>query len=971
METRAHKRWMHCAGSYAFLLALVAGSLSCVYFPDQEEALNPRARLLKQDELSVTMSRVGSSSRRVVTSAESLPVHVYFDPELVDLSRVAEYSLWTRNGDQLEWQRAATGALDSPPVRIRLAEGLLGLRGSVKYTDGTEDLVPLLGDEPALWVIVDRSPPDLGWIEPREDDSVAEVSSLELVWSSSDARFGKEPQRLEWSADRGQTWKPIDTVPAADGVQRYRWNVPEEVCSNILVRVASRDLAGHESSSVVALSYPGSVVSEVAPVVAVPEIDAGSREEPEVVEPPRARSTDETVETASAEAQTPVPPADPAGDSGDTVADADRVRSGATQTPPEAPGSDEPLRLFPFSSAFVGGGRVVPITWEYTGEAAETEAHVEWSLDGGDHWCAIATTSLSAGEVEWTPPAESGVGYLMRVRAELPDGKPLMSVTPEPFSIDADPPQIALGAVPEKVGQRFTVPVAISDPGGSGVVAAEVYLKAEGTDSWDLLDPSAARLEGNSLDLDLGDEVPEGTHQLFLRVFDRAGNASVSLEEAAVASGTAPVPREEFFLDRTAPEIRVTRGAEPWVGGLRGEAVVDVDWTEAVPPLVVEGRSTGDTDWVEISRWTAPTPNQNRFDFEIPWDAVAYSVRFFVEDSAGNRAIAELGPEPVRSPIRLLSFQSGRPQPAGSMVRVEWELDPAVVGLDDGSEDALKISVAHLPRRDGGWERIYELGVGEQCFWDLPMADREEHRLRVRLLRGDQPMGEDTSEPFSIVSDGAPPPVVIRISQDSLAYSDRARSLMDRYFAARASEGSGGPVTDFDRLRKEILDTLDKALAADARNYHATYQRAQFLNRLDSEANAEEVRKSLLLTIEIKPDHTWALNDLGAVYIRDGEFEKAEDVLRRSSEVEPSPVILYNLGLALFYGNKMNEARKALEAALKEGGPDGIVEGEVYYYVIQSYAIEGDLATARSLFSEKEASIPPELQEDLVKLVRG
>jgi hypothetical protein len=512
--------------------------------------------------------------------------------------------------------------------------------------------------------------------------------------------------------------------------------------------------------------------------------------------------------------------------------------------------------------------------------------------------------------------------------------------------------------------------VAISDPGGSGVVAAEVHLKAEGAASWKLLDPSAAHLEGTSLELDLGDEVPEGTHQIFLRVFDQVGNASVSLEAAAIDSEGIQAPREQFFLDRTPPEIRVARGAEPWIGGLRGEARVEVDWTDGVPPLVVEGRSTGDTDWEEIARWGAPAPGQNRFDFTIPWDAVAYSVRFVVEDSAGNRARAELGPEPVRSPIRLLSLQSGRPQPAGSMVRVEWELDPAVAALAETVKDELKISVAHLPRRDGGWERIYELAAGEQCFWDLPMADREEHRLRVRLLRGDKPLGEDISQPFSIVADGAPPPVVIRISQDSLAYSDRARSLIDRYFAARESEASGGIVTDFDRLRKEILDTLDKALAADARNYHATYQRAQFLNRLDAEANAEEVRKWLLLTVEIKPDHTWALNDLGAVYIRDGEFEKAEEVLRRSSAVKPSPVILYNLGLALFYGNKMDAAREALKAALKEGSPEGIVEGEVYYYVIQSYAIEGDLATARSLFSEKEETIPPELQEDLVKLVR-
>ena len=87
--------------------------------------------------------------------------------------------------------------------------------------------------------------------------------------------------------------------------------------------------------------------------------------------------------------------------------------------------------------------------------------------------------------------------------------------------------------------------------------------------------------------------------------------------------------------------------------------------------------------------------------------------------------------------------------------------------------------------------------------------------------------------------------------------------------------------------------------------------------------------------------------------------------------VKPSAVILYNLGLAMFYGGKLKEARDTLGQALDEGASAGIAEGEVYYYIIQSYAGEGDLDQARALFAEKGEKIPGELHKELETLVRS
>jgi tetratricopeptide (TPR) repeat protein len=140
---------------------------------------------------------------------------------------------------------------------------------------------------------------------------------------------------------------------------------------------------------------------------------------------------------------------------------------------------------------------------------------------------------------------------------------------------------------------------------------------------------------------------------------------------------------------------------------------------------------------------------------------------------------------------------------------------------------------------------------------------------------------------------------------------------------------------------------------------------------VDSVRNAQEVKRWLLRTIEIKPDHAWALNDLGAIHIRGGDFKAAEEVLRRSAAIKPSPIILYNLGIALFYGGNVREAREKLEAALKEDTSESLPRGEICCYLIQAHVQEGNLLEARALFKENESKIPSDLREGLAKTIGG
>ncbi len=254
-------KWMGWCAPGAALLIVLAVGLSCGEMPRQTAENGPRGLLLKSGELPLLMTRLGQYPRRIVTSAERVPVRFYFDPQIVDLTKVKAYALWSLEKATRTWRKIGTASPDALPLEIQPDEGLHGLRASVTCADGTEKLVPSPGDEPSLWLCVDRSPPELAWVSPRAGSSIRGFRTLDFRWTANEIQFGDAKSRLEWSADRGLTWKPIAQVSPAYGIQGYSWHLPAEVCSDVLVRVVAKDMAGHEASSILVLNYPGSVTS--------------------------------------------------------------------------------------------------------------------------------------------------------------------------------------------------------------------------------------------------------------------------------------------------------------------------------------------------------------------------------------------------------------------------------------------------------------------------------------------------------------------------------------------------------------------------------------------------------------------------------------------------------------------------------------------------------------------------------------
>ncbi|HEV2323042.1 MAG TPA: tetratricopeptide repeat protein [Terracidiphilus sp.] len=71
-------------------------------------------------------------------------------------------------------------------------------------------------------------------------------------------------------------------------------------------------------------------------------------------------------------------------------------------------------------------------------------------------------------------------------------------------------------------------------------------------------------------------------------------------------------------------------------------------------------------------------------------------------------------------------------------------------------------------------------------------------------------------------------------------------------------------------------------------------------------------------SLRLKPDHAWALNNLGSIYDAQGDFKKSEALYRRALALDPdSARIAANLGSSLMAQDKYQEGAELYKRALK------------------------------------------------------
>ena len=513
-----------CGWALVVVMAVLVSGTGCEHLERVEEAGLSRAEALTSDEeLGVVMSRLGARPRRIVSGADVIRIGIHFDPEMIDVRRVVSYRLWGRSSSSREWQRVREILPADLPVEMGFKEGTVGLRASARYHDGTELFVPQSGDDPAVWLVVDRSPPSLRWLKPAANWPVPAEKKVELVWTINEVETGDEPCELEWSGDRGGTWHLIAKVGPGSGHQSYRWKLPRELKDDFLVRVTARDLAGHADSSVLPLEFSPALPRGDAPASSAPV--AGVATEPAG----RALSTGPAFD--SDPSRDPVVP----GVSGE--------RAGARAFV----GPQGPLQFERVPPAVLAGGTSFEVRWSSGGIGNEAEIALEWSRNGGREWHPVGTSRVSAGAYNWEVPCVNETAALLRLRAKVPDGGPTVATMKRPFSIDCAPPKVWLPGLPEVVGARPLLNLRWTDA-GAGLSGVTVFLRLGPSAAWQPLPRRKVRLDlhpdrfGEAMLLLNLDSVPESSYEIFLRATDAVGNRSDAPHAGSVEPALIFIP---------------------------------------------------------------------------------------------------------------------------------------------------------------------------------------------------------------------------------------------------------------------------------------------------------------------------------------------------------------------------------------------------------------------------------------------
>lgn len=160
-----------------------------------------------------------------------------------DLDGPFRVELWTTQDAGGSWQRTAVDDDTESPITVEFPnEGLYGCRLEIVRDLPGEPLGPRPGDEPASWIGIDETPPQVTRldIEPVPGGAVGEFL---ISYQCDDPLALPDRVRLSYSPHASGPWATIASAQPATG--SYRWQPHRTLPSRVFVRVEMPDAAGN------------------------------------------------------------------------------------------------------------------------------------------------------------------------------------------------------------------------------------------------------------------------------------------------------------------------------------------------------------------------------------------------------------------------------------------------------------------------------------------------------------------------------------------------------------------------------------------------------------------------------------------------------------------------------------------------------------------------------------------------------
>lgn len=185
----------------------------------------------------VKPARQGSPLMRLVNTKR---ITLNFEIKDVGPSGLSTVELWYTQ-DCKDWKKYDAPTQAQAYVIEVDEEGMYGFTLVARSGLGLGKEPPAPGDQPAVWVIVDLTRPDVQLTEVTPPTS-ARNQTVTIGWKATDKNLGRGAINLAYAEKEDGPWKPI--ASNVENTGKYVWQVPQGL-PRFLVRVEAADLAGN------------------------------------------------------------------------------------------------------------------------------------------------------------------------------------------------------------------------------------------------------------------------------------------------------------------------------------------------------------------------------------------------------------------------------------------------------------------------------------------------------------------------------------------------------------------------------------------------------------------------------------------------------------------------------------------------------------------------------------------------------